>query len=462
MTLLRRTLPLALSIFLLVGLLVACSGDNGDAQEKNDSGSNNKSAASQAPEEPAELKGDIVMWHSFTQGGRNETIKKAADEFMTLHPDVNITLEVFPWGDFYTKWTTGLASGQVPDVSTALPNHVVEMIDVDAIVPLNDLIDKMGRDRFYEAPLAEMTVDGNNYAVPLYSHAQVMWYRKDLLDKANLPVPQTWDELFETAKALHNPPDVYGLPVPMGSGDIMGARFLNFYVRSAGETLLTEDGKANLTSKAAIDGINYWIDMYKAVSPESSINFKVLDQATMYYQGKAAFDFNSGFHIGGVEANSPNLLDYIDAAPMPKLNAGDPTPAVETSNIPLVVWKHSKSPEVAKAFIEFLYEKENYIEFLHSVPGGMLPALKEISQDPEFLAHPTISKFSNAVQVISEAVGVGTAIGMENGPAPQSGLLTSQGVIEAMFQDIVLKNTPVEEAAKAAEDKLNDLFKTLE
>lgn len=30
-----------------------------------------------------------------------------------------------------------------------------------------------------------------------------------------------------------------------------------------------------------------------------------------------------------------------------------------------------------------------------------------------------------------------------------------------MFQDIVMNDTPVEEAAKAAEDKLNDLFSTL-
>ena len=51
---------------------------------------------------------------------------------------------------------------------------------------------------------------------------------------------------------------------------------------------------------------------------------------------------------------------------------------------------------------------------------------------------------------------------MEYGPKPQAGLLTSQGVIENMFQEIILKGTPVEEAAKAAEDKLNELFETLE
>ena len=73
-----------------------------------------------------------------------------------------------------------------------------------------------------------------------------------------------------------------------------------------------------------------------------------------------------------------------------------------------------------------------------------------------------IQKFSNEMKVISDAVGTGTAIGMEYGPKPQAGLLTSQGVIENMFQEIILKGTPVEEAAKAAEDKLNELFETLE
>ena len=54
-----------------------------------------------------------------------------------------------------------------------------------------------------------------------------------------------------------------------------------------------------------------------------------------------------------------------------------------------------------------------------------------------------------------------TSIGMEYGPRAEAGLLTSQRVIEEMFQDIVMNDTPVEEAAKAAEDKLNDLFSTL-
>lgn len=327
----------------------------------------------------------------------------------------------------------------------------------------HNLIDKIGRDRFYEAPIQEMTVDGKCYAIPIYSHAQVMWYFTDILDKYNLEVPTTWDELYDAAKAITDGENgaVYGCSVPMGTNDMMATRYLNFYVRSAGDTLITEDGRANLTSPAAIDGINYWVKMYQDCSPADSINYNVLDHATLYYTGKNAFDFNSGFQIGGVEANAPDLLDYVACAPMPTINKDDPQRRYETSNIPMVIWKNSQHPEICEAFIEFLYQPEYYIPFLQSVPVGMLPALKGIAEGPAFLSDPMIKKFSNAMTVISDAVGTGTAIGMEYGPRPEAGLITSQAVIEEMFQDIILKGTPVEQAAKAAKDKLNDLFQTM-
>lgn len=60
--------------------------------------------------------------------------------------------------------------------------------------------------------------------------------------------------------------------------------------------------------------------------------------------------------------------------------------------------------------------------------------------------------------MINKAIDTGTAIGMEYGPRPEAGIITSQAVIEKMFQEIILKNTPVEEAARKAENELNELF----
>lgn len=438
----KRKLAMLLAGVMLVGsILSGCGGSEEPAATTTADG---------------ELEGDITFWHSFTQGPRLETIQKAADEFMEENPKVNIKIETFSWNDFYTKWTTGLASGNVPDMSTAQVGQVAEMINADALIPLNDLIDEIGRDKFNESALDECTLDGNNYAVPLYSHAMVMWIRKDLLEANNLEVPKTWDELYEAAKTLTKE-GIYGLSFPCGSNDFQATNFLNFYVRSGGGSLLTDDLKADLTSDLAIDGINYWLKVYNDCSPKDSINYDVLDQATLYYQGKTAFDFNSGFQIGGVETNSPDLLEDIDCYPIPTID-GSEQKGITTTNQPMVIWKNSEHPEICAAFIKKLYEKDTYIEFLHAQPVGMLPAISGISDTEEYQDNETIQQFAHAEEVIDSQLPGGTAIGFEHGPSVQAGILTNQHVIEEMFQDIITNGTDVETAAKAAEDQLNDLF----
>ncbi len=439
----KRVLGIVLMASVLFSMLLSCG--------------NKKETGGVSQEVSGELQGEITFWHSFTQGQRLEVIQKAADEFVKANPKVKINIETYSWGDFYTKWTTGLASGNVPDISTGLPGHVVEMIDAGALAPINDVIDAIGRDKFSKATLGEGTVDGKNYSIPLYSHAQVMWYRKDLLEKEGMEVPKTWNEFYDACVKLSKD-GVYGIAVPAGSGDLMGTRFLNFYVRSGGGSLLTDDLKANLTSDLALDGIKYWAKLYKEVSPKDSVNYKVLDQANLFYQGKMAFDFNSGFHVGGIAKNSPDLLDDISCAPIPKIKADDPDYGIETSNIPVVLWKTSKYPEVAKAFMEYLYNEDIYINFLESVPVGMLPAISGITNNEKYMANETVKQFGKEIDTISRAISKGTAIGFEHGPSVQAGLLASQSIVENMFQRILVDNVDVETAAQEAEHELNESF----
>ena len=452
----KKVMSVFLSIAMAVTMLAGCSGSSGQADKGSSKKEVSAATSSKTVSEVKELEGDITFWHSFTQGPRLETIQQAADTFMKENPKVKIKIETFSWNDFYTKWTTGLASGNVPDMSTALVGQVAEMINSDAIIPLNDLIDDIGRDKFNEAAIKELSVDDNNYAVPLYAHAMVMWIRKDLLEKNKLEVPKTWDELYEAAKKLTKD-GIYGLSFPCGSSDFQATNFLNFYVKSGGGSLLTDDLKANLTSDLAINGINYWLKVYKDCSPKDSINYNVLDQATLYYQGKTAFDFNSGFQISGVNANSPDLLDYVDCYPIPT-HDGTEQKGITTSNQPMVIWKNSKHPEICRAFMKTLYAEDTYIKFLHATPVGMLPAIKGIADTDAYKNDPIIQKFQHAESVIASQIPGGTAIGFEHGPSVQAGILTNQHVIEEMFQDIIANGTDVKTAAKAAEDKLNGLM----
>ena len=160
----KKAMSLLLAVLMAATLLTGCgpSASNPSSQNPGSQPSGSQPSASQpAGAQTDELEGDITFWHSFTQGPRLETIQAAADAFMSDHPKVHITIETFSWADFYTKWTTGLASGNVPEMSTAQAGQVVEMINADAIIPLDDLIDDIGRDRFYESPLPRF-----RYVVP--------------------------------------------------------------------------------------------------------------------------------------------------------------------------------------------------------------------------------------------------------------------------------------------------------
>ena len=461
----KKFLSLLLVAAVLLSALTACSSGSNPGSKSSDPPTDNVQPSEQGDNPaPARLEGEITFWHSFTQGARLETIQAAADQFMAENPGVKIKIETFSWADFYTKWTTGLASGNVPDMSSALSTQVVEMIDAGAILPVDGLIDDIGRDQFYQNAITEMTAgDGSCYGVPLYSNTEALWYRTDLLEKYDLEVPATWEELYEAAKTITDGENgsAYGLALPTGTNDMMATMWLHLYVRSAGETLLTEEGKANLTSKTAIDGIKYWLKVYNDCSPQDAINYNASDEATLFYQGKLAFDFNTGFQISGVETNAPDLLDKLDCAAIPRVNSGDPETGCLTTNIPVVIWKNSKHPEICEAFIKYLYDPARYVDFLLSVPVGMMPALKGVTDNEKYQSNEIVRNFQHANEVLYQMLGGSTSIGMEYGPKAEAGLLTSQRVIEGMFQDIIVNGTEVETAAAAAEAKLNDLFETV-
>ena len=457
----KKVICLMMSLIICMSVFAGCGGKT-EAPATTQAAGN--TVAQPAVTEAQELEGEITFWHSFTQGPRMEKIQAAANAFMELHPKVKINIETFSWADFYTKWTTGLASGNVPDISSTVASQLVEMIDADAVLPVDGLIDNIGRDRFLPNALREMTAaDGSCYGVPLYMNTEVMWYRKDLLEKYNLDVPTTWEEMYEAAKTITEGEngEAYGAAMPMGTNDMLATRWLHLYVRSAGETLITEDGKADLTSPTAIDGIKYWVKVFNDCSPSDAMNYNTLDEATLYYQGKLCFDFNTGFQIGGVEANRPDLMDQIDCAPIPRVNSGDPEVGCETNTTPLVIWKNSKHPEICEEFIKFFYEEDRYVDFLLSVPVGMMSGLKGVTDSEIYQANETVQKFQHADKVLNQMLSGSTSIGMEYGPRAEAGLLTSQRVIEKMFQDIIINGTDVEKAAASAEKQLNDLFETV-
>ena len=395
----------------------------------------------------------ITYWHTFTEGARKDYIDQLVADYMEEHPNVTIEVEVYPWNVFTQKWTAGLAAGTLPDISSVNPDNLFAINQAGACLPMNPLVDALGEDYFLEKPLENFTVDGQVLALPYYLHSYVLWYRKDILEQANVEVPTNWQELLDATKAIADPPNTYGFTIAMSKNDQMCAQLLSCFTKAAGVPLITEDNKGNLTDPTVMKALQLMADLYKAGSPEGSVNFGLSEQNDVFFQGKSTFAFGSGFHINGVQQNAPDLLDNIAAVPFfgPEGQNEDNCSFV----IGLMGWNQTEYPETVYDFMRFHYEKERYIDFLHLIPGGQMPATTEAAEAPEFYDEPTIQKFSTEVEYIQEGIENGTFLGMDYGLTPAAAALTSQCIIEECLQDMVLNGTPVEQAAQKANDKLN-------
>ena len=120
-----------------------------------------------------------------------------------------------------------------PNATAELDIMRVEATWVHAMTQsLHDLYDHFDRDelraRFDPRALDALTVNGRLLALPSFIDFHVLYYRADLLEKYNLSVPTTWDQLEDTAHAvvaaereLCDCDDFYGLMWQGNSNEIL-------------------------------------------------------------------------------------------------------------------------------------------------------------------------------------------------------------------------------------------------
>mgnify|MGYP001057906891 CR=1 FL=1 len=88
---------------------------------------------------------------------------------------------------------------------------------------------------------------GKLMSVPVNPNIPLMYYRKDLYDKAGLKVPKTFDELLANARKLHNPPSTYGI-VQRGSRELTSITYDFFpYLIGHGGSIFRDEKAGDFT-----------------------------------------------------------------------------------------------------------------------------------------------------------------------------------------------------------------------
>ncbi|MBC7739349.1 MAG: extracellular solute-binding protein [Candidatus Saccharibacteria bacterium] len=113
-------------------------------------------------------------------------------------------------------------------VAMVANNSIVPLLNDGLIQPLDDLVAKYGASL---QPNQLIKIDGKVMAVAFMGNGQHLFYRKDILEKAGLPVPTSYEEILADAQIIK---DKGLLEYPLAASDKPGwdlaAEFVNMYL----------------------------------------------------------------------------------------------------------------------------------------------------------------------------------------------------------------------------------------
>lgn len=280
------------------------------------------------------------------------TIERWADEH-----DVNVRVSLLPYDQFNQKIFAAMASGAVPDaVINGWP--VAFPAERGMLVPLDDIVLKLDPTDFFPLKLNQNKVGGHYYGIPMMYEPYVMNVRKDVLDAAGLPIPDDFKELAQAAKKVSNPAkDFYGFGHAFGQSFDGANDFLATLYSFGGGWLTTPDspnGVDILNSKATVDALNWYLDLWKAKAiPPDATSWNDSGNNNAFLQGRIAMTFNPPSIYYTASKNNPDLAKKIVLAPV-----GDVVDGGEESAF---VFAKSKYVDLAKDMIYNIFaNKEAY------------------------------------------------------------------------------------------------------
>ena len=191
----RRFISSLLACSMIIASITGCGNANGEANGNSQAPAENAANADQAAAGDA-VKLKWALWDIASTA----YYQKLIDAYTAEHPNVSIEMVDLGSTDYSTVLGTQLSgSGSDFDVVSVkdVPGYVT-LVNKGALEPLDDLISKDGVDlSLYNGVTDQVRIDGKLYELPFRSDIWVLYYNKDIFDKAGVEYPtndMTWDQ----------------------------------------------------------------------------------------------------------------------------------------------------------------------------------------------------------------------------------------------------------------------------
>ncbi len=159
-------------------------------------------------------------------------------------------------------------TGNPAEYTTAIiaNSSIVALINEDVIRPLDDLYAKHGEG----IPKKNViTIDGKMMAVAFMANAQHLVYRKDILEKAGIEPPKTYEEMLEGAKKIK---EAGLMEYPLGgaykTGWNLAEEFVNMYLGYDGEFFKDGSAEIAINNEKGVNALNMLKSLTEYMNPD--------------------------------------------------------------------------------------------------------------------------------------------------------------------------------------------------
>lgn len=150
-------------------------------------------------------------------------------------------------------------------------SSIVPLLNGDLIRPLDDLVAKHGQG-LQKTQL--VTIDGKVMAIAFMANAQHLWVRDDILAKAGVSAPATYEEVLAASKAIRDA-GIMEYPFAMNtkSGWNLGEEFVNMYMGTGADMFVPGTAEVAINNDHGVATLN----MLKSLMEYSNPDFLTFD-----------------------------------------------------------------------------------------------------------------------------------------------------------------------------------------
>jgi multiple sugar transport system substrate-binding protein len=253
------------------------------------------------------------------------------------------------------------------------------------LADIGDLVDDLGKKWGGWYPFAAESGQTKSgwKAVPWFWISFPATYNMAHFKKAGLEYPKTWAELLQHGKTLKKQGNPVGIAISH-CGDAITTYWSIAWCHGA--KVLEADGKTPaINSDKTAQVIEYYKELYRDAMDPEVLSWDDASNNRGILSGKYSWIHNPISPYNAALKEKMPIADDINHHPSPAGPAG--THSAPPINM-VSIWRFSKNVDLAKDFLKFLFQKENYDAWIVAANAFNHPPLRHLADHPIWARNP--------------------------------------------------------------------------